>query len=204
MFDEPTLMRQDHVEKQGQRKLPRTRLQDRTSNSDTAGKTAHRTVGSAGDAAHQGEPEPSRSPYSTANPVEMRWKGTVSQDGQAAIATRFSRTRATQAASSPVRPPVSSRVSQARSARWTSADRKPVPRAADGPDRLIADLRPQPAHAHGGAPATARPPGATATAPAPRLSRVMVAMRVTALGLVTSDLVTLVLPAMVGVRGYVF
>jgi hypothetical protein len=56
----------------------------------------------------------------------------------------------------------------------------------------------------GGAPATARPPGATATAPAPRLSRVMVAMRVTASGLVTSHLVTLVLPAMVGVRGYVF
>ena len=90
----------------------------------------------------------SRSAYSTANPVEMRWKGTVSQDGQTAIATRFSRTRATQATSSPVRPRVSSRVSQARSARWTSADRKPVPLAADGPDRVIADLRPQPADAH--------------------------------------------------------
>jgi hypothetical protein len=53
-----------------------------------------------------------------------------------------------EAASSPVRPPVSSRVSQARSARWTSADRKPVPLAADDPDRVIADLRPQPAHAY--------------------------------------------------------
>src|SRR5438876_7419520 len=109
---------------------------------------ARRPAVRVGDRAHQAEPEPSRSPYSTANPVEMRWKGTVSQDGQAAIATRFSRTRATQAASSPVRPPVSSRVSQARPVRWTSAGRKPVPLAADGPDRLIADLRPQPAHAH--------------------------------------------------------
>ena len=45
---------------------------------------------------------------------------------------------------------VRSRVSQARSARWTSADRKPVPLAADGPDRVIADLRPQPARAHAG------------------------------------------------------
>ena len=57
MFDEPTLMRQDHVEKQGQRKLPRTRLQDRTADPDTADQAANRAIGTAGDAAHQGEPQ---------------------------------------------------------------------------------------------------------------------------------------------------
>jgi hypothetical protein len=81
----------------------------------------------------------SRSAYSTANPVEIRWKGTVSQDGQTAIATRFTRTRPTQAASSPSR----AGENQARSARRTSACCKPVPLAADGRDQVIADLRPE-------------------------------------------------------------
>ena len=87
MFDEPTLTRHDHVEKQGQRKLPRTRLQDRTSDSDTADKTAHRAVGSAGDAAHQGEPEGALKPVqnvpigATVAPGDIIYSGTPENVG---------------------------------------------------------------------------------------------------------------------------
>src|SRR5690242_19383706 len=89
----------------------------------------------------------------------MRWKGIVSQDGQAAIATRVSTTRTIQAASAAPFPDVSqprrSCPTRRSAQRWAcrsdggaSADGKLISLAAHGLDEVFADLGPQAAHAH--------------------------------------------------------
>src|SRR6516162_2759653 len=73
----------------------------------------------------------------------MRWNGTVSHDGQMAIAARFTSRRATQAISS------SPRRSWRRPCRGPrSPDRELIPLTSYRLDELVAELRPQPPHAH--------------------------------------------------------